>query len=414
MLRRVETALGARIRAYREQAGIQSQELAARLGIDPSAMSNIERGRRSVKTDELVRIAETLGVSPLALLDEESLPARMPLAARRDGESGTIKGAAYSRLLALSEIHAVLSDAGYVATPMLDQAPQPGHGYWKTVAEDLAWQVSHYLAVECDGTERFAKLVEVIEDKLQVDVLVEKFDRDPLSGAAISDRDFPLIFVNSQHRTPRSLFTLAHELGHLLLRHDHGSSITVDESLTGNTQEERQANAFAAAFLMPEARIDEYLTSYGLGPESLARMLYDFGVSYESLVFRLHNLRKIGSMRRDRLQEIGWQGLLSMIEGSDLRILLGPEKAARLISRLREGPGDRPPIWLASRCFAAYRKGVISVRPLAGLFDVDPEVFLDRIQEFDEKSADALESFAESPPSEQLSDDELFAGSPVV
>jgi Zn-dependent peptidase ImmA (M78 family)/transcriptional regulator with XRE-family HTH domain len=410
----VETALGARIRAYREQAGVQSQVLAARLGIDPSAMSNIERGRRSVKTDELVKIAEALGVSPLALLDEESLPARMPLAARRDGESGTIRGAAYSRLLALSEIHAVLSDAGNVAAPKLDKAPQPERGYWKTAAENLARRVADYLAVECDGTKRFAKLAEAIEDKLQVDVLVEKFEDDPLSGAAISDRDFPLIFVNAQHRTPRSLFTLAHELGHLLLRHDHDSAITVDENLAGNTRAEREANAFAAAFLMPEARIDEYVSDYGLGSESLARMLYDFGVSFESLVFRLHNLRKIDSTRRDQLQEIGWQGLLTVIEGSDLRDRLGPEMSARLISRLGEYPEGRPPIWLASRCFVAYRKGIISVRPLAGLFNVDPETFLDRVQEFDEKSAEALESVAESPPSEQLSDDELFAGSPVV
>ncbi|MBV9379905.1 MAG: ImmA/IrrE family metallo-endopeptidase [Streptosporangiaceae bacterium] len=410
----METALGARIRAYREQAGVQSRELAARLEIDPSAMSNIERGRRSVKTDELVKIAEALGVSPLALLDEESLPARMPLAARRDGESSTIKGAAYARLLALSEIHAVVSDAGYALAPKLDLAPEPESGYWKTVAENLARRAAEYLAVECDGTRRFAKLVEAIEDKLQVDVLVEKFEDDPLSGAAISDKDFPLIFVNSQHRTPRSLFTLAHELGHLLLRHDHDSSITVDGSLAGNSEAERQANAFAAAFLMPEAKIDQYIRNYSLGPESLARMLYDFGVSFESLVFRLHNLRKIDSTGRDRLQEIGWQGLLSVIEGSDLRDHLGPEKSARLISRQGERPDFRPPIWLASRCFAAYRKGVISVRPLAGLFNVDPEIFLDRIQELDEKSAETIEGVAESPRDEQLSDDELFAGSPVV
>lgn len=413
MLRSMETALGARIRAYREQAGMQSQELAARLGIDPSAMSNIERGKRSVKTAELVKIAEVLDISPLALLDEESLPARMPLAARRDGGPGAIKGAAYSRLLALSEIHTVLSDAGYDSAPRLDEAPQPGGGSWKAVAENLAGEVARYLSIRCDGTERFARLAEAIEDKLQVDVLVERFEQDPLSGAAISDGAFPLIFVNSAHWTPRSLFTLAHELGHLLLHHDHDGSIAVDETFAGSNQDERQANAFAAAFLMPEPQIDDYIRVYGLGPESLAQMLYEFGVSFESLIFRLHNLRKIDSTGRDRLQRIGWQGLLGVINGSPLRDRLGPV-SARLLSRQSEYPDYRPPIWLANRCLVGYRKGVISVRPLAGLFDIDPEVFLDRIQELDEKSAEVLESVGESPPHEQLSDDELFAGSPVV
>lgn len=136
-------------------------------------------------------------------------------------------------------------------------------------------------------------------------------------------------------------------------------------------------------------------------------------MSFESLVFRLHNLRKIDSTGRDRLQGIGWQGLLGVINGSPLRDRLGPV-SARLLSRQGEYPDYRPPIWLANRCLVGYRKGVISVRPLAGLFDIDPEVFLDRIQELDEKSAEVLESVGESPPHEQLSDDELFAGSPVA
>ena len=391
---------------------MQSQELASRLGIDPSAMSNIERGKRAVKTGELTQIAEALSVSPLALLDESSLPARMPVAPRRDSESSDIRGEAYSRLLALSELHAVLSDAGLTTSSNLQEAPQVSHATWKMGAETLAQWATDYLRVDdCLGIERFTKLAKAIESRLRVDVLVEKYDEDLLSGAAITDRAFPLIFVNSQHHTSRALFTLAHELGHLLIGHD--GSIAVDDNFVGNTQIERQANAFAAAFLMPENKVDEYIKKYDRGPESLARMVYDFGVSFESLIFRLHNLRKIDAVGRDRLRDVGWQGLLSVIERSEIQERLGPEISMRLISRLGRHPADRPPIWLASRCFAGYRQGVISVRPLAGLFDVEPDLFLDRIQEHDDKSAEVLESVEEPPPGDQFSDDELFAGSPV-
>ncbi len=388
----METALGARIRALREKAGMQSQELASRLGIDPSAMSNIERGRRSVKTSELMKIAEALSVSPLALLDEDSLPARMPVAPRRGGETSSIKGPATA-----SNLHVV---------------PEVSSGNWRADADFLAQWTIDYLDAECVGVERFAKLAKAIEDRLHVDVIVEKYINDPLSGAAIIDRSFPLIFVNSQHPTPRALFTLAHELGHLLM--GHNGSIAVDDNFVGDTPAERQANAFAAAFLMPSTKVDEFVKNYDLGPESLARMVYYFDVSFESLVFRLHNLRKIDAASRDRLREVGWQGLLSVIGRSDLQGRLGPEIYMRLISRLGRRPADRPPIWLASRCFAGYRRGVISVRPLAGLFHVAPDVFLDRIQEHDERSAETLEKVEESPPGEQFSDDELFAGSPVT
>ena len=342
-----------------------------------------------MKTSELMKIAEALSVSPLALLDGDSLPARMPVAPRRDGEASSVKGPAYSRLLALSELHTVLSNASLTTANNLDEVPRVNHGSWRAEADFLAQWATGFLDVECAGIERFAKLAKAIEDRLRIDVLVEKYDSDPLSGAAITDRAFPLIFVNSQHPTPRALFTLAHELGHLLI--GHNGSIAVDDNFAGDTPAERQANAFAAAFLMPKAKVDQYIKNYDLGPESLARMVYYFDVSFESLVFRLHNLGKIDAAGRDSLRGVGWQGLLSVIGRSDLQKRLGPEISMRLISRLGRRPAERPPIWLASRCFAAYRQGVISVRPLAGLFHVDPDIFLDRIQENDERSAEALE-----------------------
>ena len=68
---------------------MQAQALAAAIGIDPSAMSNIERGKRAVKANELVSIARALRISPLAILEPDSLPARMPLAPRSEG--GTLQ-----------------------------------------------------------------------------------------------------------------------------------------------------------------------------------------------------------------------------------------------------------------------------------------------------------------------------------
>src|SRR5262249_15476381 len=56
-----DATIGAQVRALRERAGFQSQELAKQVGIDPSAMSNIERRKRSLKSDELAKIAEALG-----------------------------------------------------------------------------------------------------------------------------------------------------------------------------------------------------------------------------------------------------------------------------------------------------------------------------------------------------------------
>jgi Zn-dependent peptidase ImmA (M78 family)/DNA-binding XRE family transcriptional regulator len=410
MLRSMETALGARIRAYRERAGLQSQELAVRLGIDPSAMSNIESGKRSVKTSELAKIAAALSVSPLALLDDNSLPARLQVAARPDGVQSTVKGAAYSRLLAVSELHDLLSGAGIETSSDLAEIPEVNQWAWKAAAEELAQWAIKRLDVQACGIKRFAALADAIEQRLRVDVLIEKYAGDPLSGATITSRDFPLIFVNSQHPTPRSLFTLAHELGHLLSGHD--GMIAIDDNLAGTTPDERQANAFAAAFLMPADQVNEHIAAYGRGADSLARMIYDFGVSFESLIFRLHNLRKIDAAGRDSLHNVGWEGLLRVILGTDLRSHLGDEIITDLVTRQGRHPADRPPRWLTNRCFTGYQQGVISIRPLAGLLNVDPDDYLDRLHD-DARSAKVLEMVEGPPAREQSSDDDLFAGSPV-
>jgi Zn-dependent peptidase ImmA (M78 family)/transcriptional regulator with XRE-family HTH domain len=408
-----DPTIGARIRTLREAAGFQSQELARVVGLDPSAMSNIETGKRSVKSSELAKIAEALRVSPLALLDEDSLPARMPVAARAAaGAVGT--GTAYPRLIALSELHQVLDDAGIARAPHLPRPPTSGLTDWKSVANNLATWVTQQLDVDEDPELRFSALADAIEDQLGVDVIVEPHPGDPLVGAAISDEKFPLIFVNADSPTPRALFTLAHELGHLLA--GHGEPIAVDDDLSGRNEVERLANAFAASFLMPEANIRDVIEKWGRGAEALAQMTYQFGVSLQSLIYRLHNLQIINAPTRDRLESVGWHRLLSAIEKREVAERLGPNVLRSLVARQGDRPAYRAPGWLAERAFAGYRKGIISVRPLAGLLHVDPSELMNSDTDmFDTTSKDILNAGVTAPATINgaASDNDLYGGTPV-
>lgn len=85
---------------------------------------------------------------------------------------------------------------------------------------------------------------------------------DDVSGMLHRDQGGrPVIGINAAHHRNRQRFTLAHELGHLLL---HTGDISLDtprtavrmrdeRCATGTDVEEIQANRFAAALLMPEA-----------------------------------------------------------------------------------------------------------------------------------------------------------------
>ena len=105
---------------------------------------------------------------------------------------------------------------------------------------------------------------------------------------------------------------------------------------------------------------------YGRGAESLARMTYEFGVSFESLIYRLHNLQIINAQGRDRLRSQGWQGLLRAIDEPELSDALEPAVGKSLRVRLGTRPEQHPPGWLTARALAGYRKGTISIRRWLG------------------------------------------------
>jgi len=403
-----DASLGERIRSLRERAEMKSQELAGRIGLDPSAMSNIERGKRALKTDELGRIAAALRVSPMAILDPGSLPARMPVAPRNTG-GATIDGPVYGRLLALTELHTLLEEDGLLTFPKLDDVPELGSASWLRSASALAAWATKRLSVTGAGDDRFSNLADAIENQLGVDVLVEDYP-DGLAGAAITDRSFPLIFVNGNQTTPRALFTLAHELGHVLAR--HGEAITLDVDLVGRNESERLANAFAATFLMPETTIRRLINEHGRGAEALALMLYEFGVSFESLIYRLHNIGLINAEVRDQLRSVGWRGLVNALAGPELQARLPPELRKSLVARLGSRPERRPPGWLLERTREGYEKGTVSIRPLAGLLGADADSLIERPELVFSGSTDILDDgHLPHDDSEQMED--LFQGDPV-
>lgn len=375
----MEAELGTRIKSLRETLGVRANDLATRIDLDPTALSKIENGRRAVKSSELARIAQALHVSPLALLEPESLLGRLPIAARQAGSSIAM-GVAYDRLVGLTELHVVLTDNGFPNSPNLASVPSVVGMYWLDAANALsAWALQH-LDPGPEGDERFAALVDKIETKLGLDVVVEAYEGDPLSGAAITDRSFPLLFVNAAHPLPRSLFTLAHELGHVLAGHD-GSTITLDRELSGSTDDERIANAFAANFLMPEDIVRTTIERQGRQYPTLVQLAYRLSVSFESLIYRLHNLGEINAQGRDQLMRVNWRGVVLGMSDPSAFAGLNKNQAARFQARWVTPPPTSPPAMLIQRATSGYRKGAIGAQALARLFRGDTQQLLTQLQD---------------------------------
>jgi Zn-dependent peptidase ImmA (M78 family) len=128
---------------------------------------------------------------------------------------------------------------------------------------------------------------------------------EPFAGAMSGmiyrkDEGGAIIGVNSMHPTTRRRFTIAHELGHLML---HGDELHIDEGFPFAFRDEIsslavdpaeiEANQFAAELLMPEAWIAAEVRVQHLDIESedfIEALARKFGVSVQSMTHRLSSL----------------------------------------------------------------------------------------------------------------------------
>lgn len=135
------------------------------------------------------------------------------------------------------------------------------------------------------------------------EVVQHQFDDGGVSGMLYRDDSRTVIGLNSTHTLTRQRFTTAHELGHLKLH--RGRPLILDAPARVNfrdptaslatDREEIEANAFAAALLMPERLVLEsvrrLLAAHQRTPEELAQLLSEqFEVSDAAMGYRLINL----------------------------------------------------------------------------------------------------------------------------
>lgn len=111
-----------------------------------------------------------------------------------------------------------------------------------------------------------SNLIDVAE-ALGANVIIRDLNSEdmPIDGAIMRSPERPDsfdIFINSSRPDERKLFTLAHEIGHMLLKHN-GDNFRVDRDIHSKEQDvyESEANFFAAALLMPEKDVIDFILS---------------------------------------------------------------------------------------------------------------------------------------------------------
>jgi Zn-dependent peptidase ImmA (M78 family) len=145
-------------------------------------------------------------------------------------------------------------------------------------------------------------------------ITVKPFDDlgDDVSGVLVVENGEGTIGFNSSHSKVRRRFTIAHELGHYVLHNNNTTELFVDTSAhyipenysnikieyrnhlssEGTVKKEQQANAFAAALLMPKKFLVEEIKNHHFDlsdDESISQLAKTFNVSMLAMSLRILN-----------------------------------------------------------------------------------------------------------------------------
>jgi Zn-dependent peptidase ImmA (M78 family)/DNA-binding XRE family transcriptional regulator len=266
----------------RQRAGLTKKQLAERVGVDPRAISGFEAGQYEPTEENVKRIARAVGFSKefLEADDLEVLSA--------DG----ISFRSLEKMTARQRDAAIA--AGSIAFILNDWVDRefdlPQHDipdFRGAPAEVAAQSLRHHWGL---GEKPIKNMVHLLELKgIRVFSLAEKCQE--VDAYSIWRGARPFVFLNTGKSAERRRFDAAHELAHLVL-HQHAAPNGVEA--------EKEAHAFAGAFLMPRAS----MKSFGrIAPnlDYIIRLKRAWGVSVAAMTLRLHELGLLTYYHYNRL-----------------------------------------------------------------------------------------------------------------
>lgn len=139
-------------------------------------------------------------------------------------------------------------------------------------------------------------------EALGIFVFKAPFKQKDISGFCLPDADFPLIYLNNSTTKTRQIFSLLHELAHLLLNVTGISKFDtsyVNRLPAPERRIEQFCNKVAAEILIPSADFEQQIAGLPSNAELaqddlFAKLAVRYGVSREAVLRRLLDLKRVG------------------------------------------------------------------------------------------------------------------------
>jgi Zn-dependent peptidase ImmA (M78 family)/DNA-binding XRE family transcriptional regulator len=285
--------IGDVILTARRAAGLTQEELADKLGITQAALSRYENDLREPDDATVERMSEILDVSPDFLAHPFQLRGALAADAHMRRQK-TTKVSEWKS--AESKLNLYRMRSAFLARriPMNPANHMPTFDPDETTPADAARMVRAQWRMPIGPVRNLTRWIE----SAGVIVIEEYLGTRRIDGLSQWASEYPVVLLNADLPVDRKRWTLAHEVGHLVL---HSSYVDPDV--------ETQANLFAAELLMPCHVIESDLRD--LTPSRLLALKKVWGVSMQAIFEHAYRLEKVSAAERTKFYRTmnarGWR-----------------------------------------------------------------------------------------------------------
>jgi Zn-dependent peptidase ImmA (M78 family) len=178
--------------------------------------------------------------------------------------------------------------------------------------DGVAQIVREYLGIDLNTQKQWKSIPDALKtwrgivESVGVFVFKDTFKQKDICGFSLHDDqdEFPVIVINNSTAQTRQLFTLFHELGHLII-HISGITKKDDRYIAKLPAADRQleifCNRFAAEFLVPSADFTSLIgTRKDFDDQTISNLAFAYKVSREVILRRLLDM---GLVKQERYEQ---------------------------------------------------------------------------------------------------------------
>lgn len=276
------TVNGDRVRQAREIAALTQSELARRVNVSQAMIAHIENGLKQPS----VELSEAIARETKIAIDFLQRPSGPSLAEGtllfRAGASASAKELTQTRRMAECVLEMYAGMAAQFDLPPV--ALRPIQGTPSSAAAAAREMLSLQLG------QPIPHLVRSFEKAGGIVITIPRLPGREAFAVWANDR--PIVGIVPTSAGDRLRFSVAHEIGHLLMH----------VGPTSQRQAERDAHTFAAELLMPETPM-RYDFRRGVDLDELARLKLKWGVSINALVLRARELKIVSRRHLEGLMK---------------------------------------------------------------------------------------------------------------